>query len=225
MSLIPRAEPLVIRPMQVDSAVIFLHGLTTSGLHFENVARYFATLLPKTMFILPHAPVRPVQWAGGAVSGWYDLRSNNFLQNEDELGIQAAADYVQSLIDDLVEQGIESKRIILGGFSQGCAISLWAGTHYSQSLAGIFGLSGYLPLADLWQPNSANLHTPIFLAHGSDDALITLNQIQQGVEKLKVGRELQFQSYPLGHTISNSEIADLGQWLIQRLSFCKNLPK
>ncbi|AHG85270.1 Phospholipase/Carboxylesterase [Bibersteinia trehalosi USDA-ARS-USMARC-190] len=192
MPLIPRAEPLIIRPEKADSAVIFLHGLTTSGLHFESVARYFAQHLPNTIFILPHAPIRPVTWAKGNVSGWYDLRGDNFLANEDRQGILSAAAYVQSLIDDLIRQGVESKRIILGGFSQGGAISLLAGTQYLQPLAGIFCLSGYLPLA----------------------------QIEQGVAKLAQERALHVQRYPIGHTLSNAEMADLKQWLVAQLTFC-----
>lgn len=220
MPLIPRAEPLIIRPEKADSAIIFLHGLTTSGLHFESVARYFAQHLPNTMFVLPHAPIRPVMWAKGNVSGWYDLRGDNFLANEDRQGILSATAYVQSLIDDLIRQGIESKRIILGGFSQGCAISLLAGTQYPQPLAGIFGLSGYLPLAESWQSHTQNAHTPIFLAHGEEDNLITLAQIEQGVTKLAQERALHFQRYPIGHTLSNDEIADLKQWLVAQLTFC-----
>lgn len=213
MSLIPRAEPFVIRPKQADSAVIFLHGLTTSGFHFENVARYLATLLPNTLFVLPHAPVRPVKWANGEVSGWYDLRGDNFLENEDAQGIFSATAYVHSLIEALIQSGIASKRIVLGGFSQGCAISLFGGTQFPQPLGGIFGLSGYLPLAAQWQAHSANLTTPIWLAHGEVDPLITSHQIQQGIEKLKQGRNMIFQHYPIGHHISHTEIADLGIWL------------
>ncbi len=58
----------------------------------------------------------------------------------------------QALIEELiareVERGMPASRIVLMGFSQGCAMTLMTGLRHRERLAGLVGLSGYLPLAD-----------------------------------------------------------------------------
>lgn len=190
----PRCEPLVVpsakNPENPIACVIFLHGLTTSGLQFRSVAEHLTVQLPNVKFVLPSAPVRFVTWAKSNMSGWYDLLGDDFLAEEDESGIKSAVNYVHKLIDEQIAQGISSERIFLSGFSQGCAISLLAGTTYAQPLGGIIGLSGYLPLASKWQDNS--FHTPILWLHGSSDPLITLAQIGQSKKLLAQNRDFTF---------------------------------
>ncbi|MCW9717529.1 alpha/beta hydrolase [Avibacterium sp. 21-599] len=215
MPLIPRAKPLIIAPDAAQSCIIFLHGLTTSGQHFRSLAEYLQQKLPHTTFILPHAPIRPVTWAGGNTSGWYDLRGDNFLHNEDKDGLQEAAAYVHRLIAEVQQQGIASQNIVLGGFSQGGAVSLLAGLTTAQPLGGLFSLSGYLPLAESRKDyeTAANLHTPIFMAQGQYDELITETQIQPAVNALAERQNFSYRSYPIGHEISQMEIDDLATWL------------
>ena len=57
-------------------------------------------------------------------------------------------DLVEQLIESEISDGIKSERIILGGFSQGAAISLVTGLKTKYKLGGIVCLSGYLPIAD-----------------------------------------------------------------------------
>lgn len=219
-ALTPKVEPLILSPAHVDSCVIFLHGLTASGLTFKPWAQQLANVLPKTRFVLPHAPVQPVTWANGEpLSAWYDLRSNNFLENEDERGILQAVAYVHRLIDEQLASGIDSQKIFIGGFSQGCAIALLAGTLYSQTLGGIFGIAGYLPLENYWQKQQhpANRHTPILWQHGSRDPLITLCQTEQGRTLLAKDRTFNFISYPTEHTIIATQVQVLEDWIENRL--------
>lgn len=67
-------------------------------------------------------------------------------QHEDEAGITRSQAYVHSLIAKEIEKGIPSERIVLGGFSQGGAMSLMSGVTAPTRLGGIFGLSCYLLL-------------------------------------------------------------------------------
>ena len=51
--------------------------------------------------------------------------------------------------DDLIaregERGIPAGRIVLAGFSQGAAVSLYTALRFTETLAGVMALSGYLP--------------------------------------------------------------------------------
>ncbi len=67
--------------------------------------------------------------------------------DEDEDSIKKAARIVDTLIDQEIKAGTPSTRIILGGFSQGGATAIYTGLHHSHQLAGLAGLSTWVPLA------------------------------------------------------------------------------
>lgn len=96
--------------------------------------------------------------------------------NQDETGILRSQSYFHSLIKTEVDSGIASNRIVLGGFSQGGAISIFSGVTAPQKLGGIFGLSCYLLLhtkiKSLVPADSPNNDTAIFMGHGDSDPLV-----------------------------------------------------
>ncbi|KAF9731241.1 hypothetical protein PMIN04_005562 [Paraphaeosphaeria minitans] len=64
------------------------------------------------------------------LTAWYALSllppSRPELEGEEDAeAIPPSAQYLASLIDDLVSQGIAEKRVVLGGFSQGYAMALF----------------------------------------------------------------------------------------------------
>lgn len=62
------------------------------------------------------------------------------------LGIREATKYIHGLLNEEVQNGIAANRIVVGGFSQGGALALYSALTYSQQLAGVVCLSGWLPL-------------------------------------------------------------------------------
>lgn len=134
--------------------------------------------------------------------------------------------YVESLLDNLCSKGIPPNRIILAGFSQGCALSLLTEltSRYSGRLAGIVGLMGYLPLVDKIQKmrSEADLphivgEVPLFLARGSKDRLIPYskwNETLSNLKELGFGTSLEVKDYhDLGHSLSPVVLQDLLIWL------------
>ena len=141
--------------------------------------------------------------------------------------MQARA-YVEGLIDDLVAEGIPQNRIVLGGFSQGHAVTLMTGltsSKYAGRLAGLVCLSGYLPLQDRIQALrvEANLpekigDVPIFLVRGQKDILVPKRYLRLQLEKLKElgirDDAIEVHEYEgLGHSLSPRELMDLCTWL------------
>lgn len=160
-----------------DTAVIWLHGLGADGHDFEPVVGQLA-LSPgsRIRFIFPHAPHRPVTLNGGYVMrAWYDLYALERDARQDREGLEEARQIVDALIQGEGERGIPPARIVLMGFSQGGAVALHAGLRRDEPVAGIGALSTYLPLhhllAEERHPNSHD--TPIFMAHGRHDPVIT----------------------------------------------------
>lgn len=76
----------------------------------------------------------------------FDLRSLDSTGPEDEEGIRRAAGMVHSLIAEEVAAGIPTKRIVLGGFSQGGALAMFSALTFPEPLAGIIAMSSWLPL-------------------------------------------------------------------------------
>jgi len=206
-----------------SAAVIWLHGLGADGHDFEPIVSELR--LPSALpirFIFPHAPHRPVTINNGYVMrAWYDIRTAEFVQREDEAGIRESERTVRDLIAREHARGIPSPRIVLAGFSQGGAIALHTGVRYPERLAGIMALSTYLPLVDSFaiEAHPASHAVPIFMAHGTEDPIIPIERGRQSAELLKrAGADVQWRTYDMGHSVCIEEIGDVATWLVGTLS-------
>ncbi|XP_042337434.1 acyl-protein thioesterase 2-like [Plectropomus leopardus] len=83
---------------------------------------------------------------GARMPAWFDLMGLSLHSQEDEVGIKKAADNIKAIIDHEVKNGIPPNRIMLGGFSQGGALSLYTALTCEHQLAGVVALSCWLPL-------------------------------------------------------------------------------
>ena len=133
-----------------SSSVIWLHGLGADGYDFvPMVEELDLTGLAPIRFVFPHAPSMPVSVNGGYVMrAWYDILGADLTRREDERGLRQSQERVHQLIEREHARGSAYERIVLAGFSQGCAMTLMAGLRFPHRLAGLVGLSGYLPLLD-----------------------------------------------------------------------------
>lgn len=197
-------------------SVIWLHGLGADGHDFEPLVPALGMTTP-TRFIFPHAPVRPVTINGGmAMRAWYDILTPALVRLEDDAGILESEQMIRDLIKRENERGVVTGNIVLAGFSQGCAMTLHTGLRYPERLAGLIGLSGYLPLADRAAPHwaQANQQTPIFLAHGTHDPVVALERGQSTQQLLMShGYSVDWHTYPMPHSVCPEEVHDIAQFL------------
>jgi phospholipase/carboxylesterase len=205
-----------------QASVIILHGLGASGDDFVPVCEQMdLRAVGAVRYVLPHAPMRPVTINNGFVMpAWYDIVALAGLAREDEAGLRASQRIVESLIAREVAHGVASARIVVGGFSQGCAMALLTGLRHRDKLAAIVGLSGYLPLAGTLaaERSAANQDTPIFLAHGRFDPMIALERASASRDALKaLGYPVQWHEYAMEHSVCLPEIEDLQRFLLQTL--------
>ena len=203
---------------QPTHSVIWLHGLGADGHDFAPIVPELR--LPASLsvrFVFPHATIQPVTINGGmAMRSWYDILTPNLVKREDESGIRASERLIQALIARENARGIPTERIVLAGFSQGCAMTLHTGIRLPSKLAGLMGLSGYLPLIDLSdnERHSANTDTPIFLAHGTHDPVVVLERAEASRAKLvALGYPVQWHTYPMQHSVCAEEIHDISRFL------------
>lgn len=163
--------------------------------------------------ICPTAKIMPVTLnAGFRMNSWFDLRSLDISGPEDEAGIREATKLVHGLIQTEVQAGIPAKRIVLGGFSQGGALALFAGLTLSERLGGIVGFSCWLPLHKSFPAErSTPADTPVLQCHGDCDPVVPhkMGQLTASVMKTFM-TDFTFSSYPgMAHSSSPDELDDL----------------
>jgi phospholipase/carboxylesterase len=205
------------------ATILILHGLGADGNDFVPVAEQLdLQAVGPVRFIFPHAPVMPVTINGGyRMRAWYDILGTEEEGVQDEAGLRRSQALVEALIAREKQRGISAERIVLAGFSQGCAMALLTGLRHEERLGGIVGLSGYLPLAQTTEAerHAANARTPIFLAHGTYDPVISLERATATRDALKaLGYDVEWHEYMMPHAVSPLEIEELNAWLVRVLS-------
>lgn len=204
------------------ASVIILHGLGADGNDFAPVAHELdLRAVGDVRFVLPHAPTRPVTINGGyQMRAWYDIAAADLTRREDEAGLRASMAEVQSLIRQENARGVPSRRIVLAGFSQGCAMTLMTGLRHDERLAGLVGMSGYLPLAGTTaaERSTANADVPIFLAHGRFDGVVPIQRAIESRDALQaLGYAVEWHEFTMEHSVCMDEIAALNAFLLKVL--------
>ena len=215
----------LLQRVQIDPAdtpratVIWLHGLGADGHDFEPIVPQLR--LPSSLpvkFVFPHAPRRPVTINYGMVMrAWFDILDMTTPRKVDMASFLESADALRRLIQHEIDGGMPSDRIVLAGFSQGGAIALHTGLRYPQPLAGIMGLSTYLPTLDALdqEAHRTNRAIPIFMAHGKHDPMIPLAYADETQRRLhQHGYALRWQTYPMQHAVCPAEIDAIREWLL-----------
>jgi phospholipase/carboxylesterase len=203
------------------AAVIWMHGLGADGSDFVPIVRELdLTGCPGIRFVFPNADSIPVTINGGYVMpAWYDILAMDLVRKEDEVGLRKSQKQIDALIEREIERGISAEKIVLAGFSQGCAMTLQTGLRFPQKLAGLMCLSGYLPIHSTVtaEHHPANKATPIFMAHGRGDGVVTIDRAEQSRDFLHaLGYTIEWHEYLMQHSVCEEEITDIGHWL-QRL--------
>lgn len=204
------------------ATVIIMHGLGADGRDFLPIAEQLELdSIGPVRFLFPNAPVIPVTINGGyEMPAWYDIMTADLVRREDEAGLRASRLQVEALIAGETARGIPASSIVVAGFSQGCAMALMVGLRHAEALAGVIGMSGYLPLADLAaaERTAASLATPIFLAHGTQDEVVALPRAVESRNALtSMGYSVEWHEYRMAHSVCPEEVLDVQAFLLRVL--------
>ncbi|HIU37257.1 MAG TPA: dienelactone hydrolase family protein [Candidatus Aphodousia faecigallinarum] len=198
--------------------LIWLHGMGVDGSDFESFQKELSQFgeLNNVRMILPSAPSRDISAYNMKMTAWYDIYDETFdsQQKEDIDGMNQAADTISALIEEQRQKNPQSP-IWLGGFSQGAALALLVGMSQINPVAGVIALSGYVPNHPRFDELSdVAKQTPIFMAHGTLDSVITIAQARAGLEILnKAGASVEFKDYPMMHEICPDELSDIAEFI------------
>ncbi|MCS0611897.1 alpha/beta hydrolase [Massilia kyonggiensis] len=201
-----------------EIAIIWMHGLGADGNDFVPMVRELdLTGLPGIRFIFPHANTMPVTINNGYVMrSWYDITGLELGRREDENGLRASQKDIEAFIEREKARGIPASRIILAGFSQGCAMAIQTGLRHPEPLAGLLCLSGYVPLSAnvATERTDAGKSTPIFMAHGRYDNVVPFNRAEASRDLLvSLGYQVEWHEYAMQHTLCLEEVQHISAWL------------
>lgn len=162
-------------------AIIIFHGLGDSG----NGWSFFADILQRdqsfanTRFVFPNAPVMNIVANGNyPMPAWFNIYEwNQAPKKLDTEGFLNSLNLVKSFVQEQIDDGIAPENIIVGGFSQGAALTLSSTLTLPQKIGGFLALSAFSPFNDKLKTikNTQNIDTPVFHGHGDKDPLISLD--------------------------------------------------
>lgn len=203
---------LTIGNKKSKHCIILLHGLTSNAKKFRQVGEYLEKNLREDdfMVLMPTADERFVQWIGEKTNAWFDVAMSGLRGKCDLDGIADSCEQIALLVAKLRQDG--KKTILLGGFSQGGAITLCYPLLAETKVDAVFSLSAYLP--DILKKR---LQNPLsaFLAKGKLDRLIDEDLFSASIKELQeLGFVVTRKDYPnLKHEISNTELDNLDDWI------------
>jgi phospholipase/carboxylesterase len=184
--------------------MIMLHGLGDSVAGFRWMRD--ALQLPWLNYLLVNAPD---PYYGGF--SWYDFAGDSLP------GVTRSRRLLFALLDSQRAQGFPADQLVLGGFSQGCLMSIEVGLRYSHRLAGILGISGYVCapeklVADL---SPVARQQRILMTHGTMDPMIPIAAVRTQVKLLQTaGVQIEWREFAKGHGIAGEdELAVLRDFL------------
>lgn len=218
----------MLRTIEVETgpgptaAIIWLHGLGADGHDFEPIVPEIVRNGERAWrFVFPDAPVRPVTLNGGmSMRAWYDIKGLDRKAAEDVAGFRDTDARIRQLVARENARGIATNRIVLAGFSQGGAVSLYMVPRHPEAFAGVMVLSAYLPGEASFEAEraAANDATPIFMAHGESDNVLPIGMGKVSRDFLKAhGYTVEWHQYPMQHAVCAAEIADIREFLFRVL--------
>ncbi|MNK50900.1 Carboxylesterase 2 [compost metagenome] len=199
-------------------SIIWMHGLGADGNDFVPIVRELdLSGCPGIRFVFPHAPEIPVTVNGfREMPAWYDVVVTEFGREEDEAGLRASQVSINELIEREKARGIAANKILIAGFSQGCAMTFQVGLRYPERLGGLLCLSGYVPIDSTVEAeaSAANKDIPIYYGHGRGDQVIPITRAQRSLSLLQaLGYQVEWHEYNMPHSVCGPQLDDISNFL------------
>jgi len=214
MSLLPAIE--LETSSRPEAAVIWLHGLGADGSDFSPIVPELQLSADMGIrFIFPHAPVMAVTVNNGYVMpAWFDILEMAIDRRVDTAQLLASAEKIGQLVERERKRGIDSRRIVLAGFSQGGAVAYQVCLSHPEPLGGLVAMSTYFATSDSITLNEANHALPIEIQHGLYDPVVPIALGHRADEYLRArGYDVVFRSYPMDHSVCPEQIGHIAEAL------------
>jgi len=199
-----------------NASVIWLHGLGASGDDFSPIVPQLKLNESiRARFIFPRAPLRAMTFNGGVeMPAWYDFTINGMKREVDPKDLKQSRQQILALIEQEIERGVPSNRIVLAGFSQGGAIAYDVAFSVQQSIAGLMAMSTYVADEQSLDFSIQPANLPIHIYHGIHDQVVPLALGKDALAILeRHGLKPEFSEYAMEHSVCLSQIRDITAFL------------
>ena len=199
--------------LEKNPLLLLLHGYGSN----EEDLFSFASELPDEYYV---ASVRAPYELGYDSYAWYAI---NFDADENKFSdipqAQKSRDLISDFIDELgANYAIDLAKVTLIGFSQGTILSYAIALSYPQKIQRVVAMSGYLntEIATANFDKNELKHLKIFASHGTVDQVVPIDWARKAAPVLtKLGIEVVYKEYPIGHGVSPQNFYDFKNWLQQ----------
>jgi phospholipase/carboxylesterase len=187
--------------------IVALHGWGANARDLTSLAPAFN--LPDYQFVFPDAPFNHPQVPAGKM--WYDLQGN------DSKGLVESRQLLKEFLLSLESStGVPLSRTILGGFSQGGAMTLDVGL--TLPVGGLICLSGYL---HSMSPVVGSVLPPVLIVHGTQDRVVPVTAAIRARESFTAwGASVQYHEFPMGHEIQPEVVDLMRSFVLETVSKC-----
>jgi phospholipase/carboxylesterase len=192
--------------------VVALHGWGASAHDLLGLAPFL--LGGDALVLCPQGPVELEIGPGMPGYGWFPISAGGPL---DVGAFGRATELLHGFLDQAERQyPVERRKVVLLGFSQGGVMAYELALREPARFAGLAALSSWLPdpLARAIPPLPEHKGLPVFVCHGTEDPMIPIERGRESREALlRLGVNLAYREYAMGHEIRPEALRDLVEWL------------
>jgi phospholipase/carboxylesterase len=188
--------------------LVMLHGLGDSREGYRWMPEELA--LPWLNYLLVDAPDA---YYGGF--SWFEFAGDIVP------GVGRSRKLLFDLLDAQRAKGFPTEQTVLGGFSQGCLMSIDVGLRYPRRLAGIVGISGFVcePERLLRELSPVGKEQRLLITHGDFDPMVPIGMTRRQIQQLQAaGLNIDWREFPKAHTIAGESELALMRSFIQSAS-------
>ena len=205
---------ILVEPDNYDAnkeypAIILLHGFGAS----MNDLAGLSPAIDRSgyLYLFPNAPIRMQIGYGSTGHAWTPPG-----QSRGEDAATRAEELLVGFFDEVTERhGLVEGDMVMGGFSQGGMMTYRFGLRRPEMFAGLVILSGRVQTPEILADNlPEHRDQPIFIAHGTEDEVISVEAARDSRDFLVSQRYApKYREYLMAHEINQKVITDLKNWL------------
>jgi phospholipase/carboxylesterase len=215
LSLVHNVREPLKRSSEGTPVLLQLHGIGSNEDDLFGLSPYLDEQL---MIISIRAPLEIMPGA----FAWFNIEygPNGIIANIPEA--KKSLELLQVFLNELERTyGLESQKFLLMGFSQGAMMATALTLSLPQRVSGLAALSGRFPeaLTSRAEPGNGMKEKPVLLAHGVFDPVIPIEFGRDAQQHFaRMGSDLFYHEYPMGHEINQASLNDLARWISERVA-------